>query len=163
MSDITRRLAKIESELAIRNVIARYGLAADSGEVQAALDCHTSDAVYIVSNPNAGRDRKAEADLELRGHAEIVEMLSSERHQSLLLSCAHTVGPLIVEVDHDQANVLGYSRVYNFVDDQAELMRVAFNHWKMVRENNRWIIARRESRVMGEKVAQTMIREFLSQ
>ena len=58
------RIEKIEAELAIRNVIARYGMAADCGDIQTALACHTEDAVYIVSNPHAGRDGEA-GDLEL--------------------------------------------------------------------------------------------------
>lgn len=163
MSDVESRLAKVEAELSIRNVIARYGLAADSGDIDAALKCHTTDAIYIVSNPNAGRGRKAEADLELRGHAAISEMLSSERHQSLLPSCAHTVGPLVVELDGRRAKVLGYSRIYNIADGHTKLMRVAFNQWDMFCKNNIWKIARRESRVMGEDAAQALIRTFLNQ
>jgi len=49
------RITRIEAELAIRNVIARYGLAVDCGDIKTALKCHTQDAVYVVSNPNAGR------------------------------------------------------------------------------------------------------------
>jgi len=150
------RLEKIEAELAIRNVIARYGMAADCGDIQTALACHTKDAVYIVSNPHAGRDGEA-GDLELSGHKAISNMLSSDMHQSLLPDCAHTVGPLMVEVESETATVTGYSRVYH----EQKLMRVAINHWTM-RKDASWKIAKRESRVIGEEAAQDLLKRALT-
>jgi len=149
------RLEKIEAELAIRNVIARYGMAADCGDVATALACHTKDAVYIVSNPRAGRDGEA-GDLELRGHQGIADMLGSEMHQSLLPDCAHTVGPLFVEIDGQAAKVTGYSRVYH----KQKLMRLAINHWIM-RKDQSWKIVKRESRLMGEEAAQRLLKRAL--
>lgn len=150
------RITRIESELAIRNVIARYGMAADCGDVETALECHTKDAVYVVSNPNAGRGNSSD-DLELRGHKAISDMLSSEMHQSLLPDCAHTVGPLMVEVSDYTAKVLGYSRVYH----NQKLMRLAINQWVMRLDNDAWKIARRESRLMGEDAAQDLLKKGL--
>ena len=150
-----------EDEFAIRNVIARYGLAADCGDVETALTCHTENAVYVVSNPNAGRGNVS-ADLELKGHTAIADMLRSDMHQSLLPNCAHTVGPLVVDIHRDTSKVLGYSHVYHNKDGKPELMRLAFNRWDM-RKDGTWKIARRESRVMGEAAAQVMIRKALNE
>lgn len=72
------RLKQMEAELAIRNVIARYGLAVDCGHVAAALQCHTKEAIYIVSDPNAGRvgeGRESGGDMEMKGHEAIADML----------------------------------------------------------------------------------------
>lgn len=146
------RITRVEAELAIRNVIARYGMAVDCGDVETALACHIEDAVYVVSNPNAGRGDET-ADLELRGHQAISDMLTSEMHQSLLPHCAHTVEPLIVEVTGDDAKVLGYSRVYH----QQALMRLAINQWMMRKVGSEWKIARRESRVMDGESAQDLL------
>jgi len=151
------RIDRIESELAIRNVIARYGLAADCGDIATALACHTEDAVYVVSNPRAGREGNSE-DLELKGHPAIADMLSSEMHQSLLPNCAHTVGPLVVELASDDAQVIGYSRVYH----HHNLIRLAINNWTMRKNQNQWKITRRESRVMGEETAQKLLKESLN-
>jgi len=150
------RLRKVEAELAIRNVIARYGMAADCGDVKTALACHTEDAVYIVSNPRAGRAGET-GDLELHGHQAIADMLSSDMHQSLLPDCAHTVGPLVVDVDGEMAAVMRYSRVYH----EQKLMRLAINHWTM-RKDEVWKIAKRESRVMGEHAAQALLKASLA-
>lgn len=159
--NIEDRLARVEAEMAIRNVIALYGLAADCGDIETALTCHTFDAVYVVSNPNAGRGESS-GDLELKGHKAIAEMLGSDMHQSLLPNCAHTVGPLHVTVTGDTASVLGYSRVYHKTGDAPTLMRLAFNQWHMRKDDGRWKIARRESRVMGEQAAQTMLQRGLA-
>lgn len=115
----------------------------------------------MVSDPNAGRGA-ASADLELKGHTAISDMLKSDMHQSLLPNCAHTVGPLDVKVSDGHANVLGFSRVYYKKDGLPKLMRLAFNHWAMVKTEKGWKIARRESRVMGEDAAQHMLRRALS-
>lgn len=153
---IEDRLDLVEAELAVRNVIARYGMAADCGDIETALACHTADAVYVVSNPRAGRDREA-GDLVLRGHKAIADMPNSDMHQSLLPDCAHTVGPLVVDVSGDTAKVTGYSRVYH---DQ-KLMRLAVNVWDMEKDGENWKIARRESRVVGEEKAQSLLNEAL--
>jgi len=150
------RIARIEAELAIRNVIARYGLAADCGDIETALACHTEDAVYVVSNPRSGRDGEM-GDLELKGHKAIANMLSSEMHQSLLPNCAHTVGPLVVDVKADTAYVTGYSRVYH----KQKLMRLAVNHWTICKEGSLWKVARRESCVIGEEAAQKLLKKRL--
>lgn len=153
---LDHRIARVEAELAIRNVIARYGMAADCGDIETALACHAKDAVYVVSNPNAGRGGEA-GDLELSGHKAIADMLSSEMHQSLLPDCAHTVGPLVIEVNGDAAKVLGYSRVYH----KQKLMRLAINQWEMRKVESEWKIARRESRVMGQQAAQDLLQKGL--
>lgn len=150
----------VEAELAIRNVIGLYGLAADCGDIDTALACHMEDAVYVVSSPRAGRAGEA-ADLKLSGHKAIRDMLSSDMHQSLLPNCAHTVGPLVVKVTGESAKVLGYSRVYNKKDGMPILMRLAFNKWDMKLDGSHWKIARRESRVMGEDKAQEMLKSNL--
>ena len=154
------RLNRVEAELAIRNVIALYGLAADCGDVDTALSCHTADAVYVVSDPNAGRGAGS-GDLKLIGHDAIANMLTSDMHQSLLPNCAHTVGPLVVTVTGESAAALGYSRVYNKTGDIPILMRLAFNQWMMQKVDGNWQIARRESRVIGEAAAQKMLKEAL--
>lgn len=156
---LERRLQRAEDELAIRNLIARYGMAVDCGDVQAAIDCHLPDAVYVVSAPRAGREgREPDADLDLRGHQAIRDMLDSELHQSLLPGCAHTVGPLTVELEGDSARASGYSRLYHYRDGRPELMRLGINEWELVRKGARWYIARRTSRLISESAAQTLLK-----
>ncbi len=152
----TNSTTDIGAELSIRNVIARYGLAVDCGDIETAVNCHTNDATYKVANPNAGRGSETQ-DLELRGHEAITKMLNSEIHQSLLPSCAHTVGPLVVKVKGKTAVALGYSRVYH----NNQLMRLAVNKWTMKVVNGQWRIDSRESRIVGDEKAQLLIKKGL--
>ena len=84
-------------------------------------------------------------------------MLNSEIHQSLLPSCAHTVGPLVVKVKGKTAVSLGYSRVYH----NNQLMRLAVNKWTMKVVNGQWRIDSRESRIVGDEKAQLLIKKGL--
>ena len=106
---LEKRLAQTEAELEIRNLIVRYCLAVDCGNTQAALRCHTLSATYVVSAPTSGREDNtlladAAHDLKLVGHTDIAHMLDSPLHRSLLPNCAHTVGPIYVDVRDDQAD-----------------------------------------------------------
>jgi hypothetical protein len=160
MTDLEERLQRIEAELAIRNLINLYGLAADCGDITTALHCHTEDAVYIVSNPNAGRG-DASADLQLRGHDEIAAMLRSDLHQSLLPNCAHTTGPVTLSVERGAAQAVGYSRLYHIREGAPTLMRLAVNHWQFRHETSGWKICQRTSRLVGEAEAQNLLATHL--
>ena len=126
LEQLEQRLLHTESQLAIINLMTRYGMAADCGDIAAALACYNESAVYIVSAPTAGRDDyKDVEDLVLCGHVAIGDMLSSEMHQSLIPNCAHTVGPGTIEVDGKTARATGYSRLYRRQEESFELMRLS--------------------------------------
>jgi len=153
---LANRITNMEAELSIRNTIARYGLAVDCGDIETAVNCHTKNAIYKIANPNAGRGSETQ-DLELHGQEAIMKMLNSEIHQSLLPSCAHTVGPLVVKIKGNTAVSLGYSRVYH----DSQLMRLAVNKWTMKEINGQWKIDSRESYIVGDEKAQSLIMKGL--
>lgn len=156
---LEKRLQQVESELAIRNVMTRYGLAVDCGDIPAALSCHSEDAIYTVSAPKAGRDDgEPVEDLKLVGHQAIRDMLASDMHQSLLPNCAHTVGPVCVEVAEGVARSTGYSRLYRRENEDFKLMRLAINEWHFKRQAGNWLIVSRESRLLGEDEAQQLLK-----
>lgn len=157
------RLNNAEAELAIRNLITRYSLAADCGDTDTAIACHTEQAVYTVSAPCAGRSETEEAehgktDLQLCGRKAIADMLNSPLHQSLLPDCAHTVGPFCVEITRDKARAVGYSRLYRKQDEEFGLMRLAINEWSFEKQQGRWLISTRESRLLGSEEAQGILK-----
>lgn len=155
---LEQRLQQVEDELAIRNVMTRYGLAVDCGDADTAAACHIEDALYTVSAPQAGReDAGPPEDLLLKGRRAIREMLTSELHQSLLPDCAHTVGPVCVELDGLNARATGYSRLYRREGEVFGLMRLAINEWRFQKVNDSWLIQSRESRLLGEEQAQQLL------
>ena len=155
-----RRLQRCEDELAIRNLIARYGLAADCGDVSAAMDCYSEQAEYTVSAPESGRtDGSASSkDLVMQGRFAIGEMLRSDLHQSLLPNCAHLVHSLVVSIGSDTARATGYSQIFRQEGSAINTMRVAVNRWILSRYSSGWLIDRRESRILGEQAAQDILR-----
>lgn len=153
------RLQLAEDQLAIMNLMARYGLAADCGNDALAMACHTKDAEYRVSSPRAGRDGGHE-DLVLQGREAIGEMLRSDLHQSMLPDTAHTVGPSDIDVRGDSARAIGYSRLYLREGEQPRLLRLSINDWMFHRVSGQWLIATRTSRLVGESAAQDILRSL---
>jgi hypothetical protein len=157
LSQIEQRLKLTEDELELRNLMVRYGLAVDCGDVETALACHSDNAIYTVSSPTTGRDDMDSGDLHLSGHQAIADMLKSDMHQSLVPNCAHTVGPFTIELNGDIARATGYSRLYHRKKDDFNLMRLSVNEWQFIRDPNGWLITARESRLIGESEAQTLL------
>jgi ketosteroid isomerase-like protein len=163
--DILTRLQAVEDELAIRNLITRYGLAVDCGDADTAAALHTADCVYEVTAPGSGRDDgdRHQADrLLMEGPQAIRAMLSGVEHQALLPNCAHTVGPLQVELDGESASATGYSRLYHAEQEDVRLVRLGFNRWLLRKEEQGWKIQRRTSCPVGSEAAQQLLREDIT-
>ncbi|WP_279244671.1 nuclear transport factor 2 family protein [Candidatus Litorirhabdus singularis] len=157
-----QRLEQVESELAIRNLIARYGMAVDCGDAEAAAALHTENCIYEVSAPGTGRDdadMHTQPSLVMEGRQAIRDMVLGAGHQALLPFCAHTVGPLEVSVAGDRATAMGYSRLYHDAGGVTRLMRLGFNRWHLLKQNQRWRIACRTSCPIGSEAAQQLLRD----
>ena len=172
MSDLEARIAKLErrlqaaeDRLSIHDLIVRYGLAVDLGDAEGVADVFTPDAEFDVGS---GGSRVDGRDIVFRGHEEIKNgLVLGAGHQALLPDCAHTIGPVIIEVDGDRAEATGYSRIYHRenkgqADDHILLFRIGFNRWEIERQpDGRWLIAHRSSRVLGDEAAHELFRRGL--
>lgn len=161
-----QRLEQVESELAVRNLIARYGMAVDCGDAEAAAALHTEDCIYEVAAPGTGRDdadRHTQASLVMEGRQAIRDMVLGAGHQALLPFCAHTVGPLEVSVAGNRATAMGYSRLYHDEDGVTRLMRLGFNRWHLHRHKQLWLIAGRTSCPIGSEAAQQLLRDGIGE
>jgi len=147
---LEQRLQTVEDELEITRTVVEYGLAVDSGEAQATGQLYTEDAVFDVDGTNV-----------MRGRAAVEAMVLGPGHQSLLPNCAHTIGPIVVEVDGDSARATGYSRIYLAKGDSFELFRIGCNHWELERSGPGWRINQRTSRVLGSLESQAILRSGL--
>jgi ketosteroid isomerase-like protein len=144
---LEQRLRTVEDELEITRTVVEYGLAVDSGEAEATGRLYTEDAVFDVDGTNV-----------MRGRAAVEAMVRGPGHQSLLPKCAHTIGPVVVEVDGDSAQVTGYSRIYVATDDSFEMFRIGCNQWELERSGSGWQINKRTSRVLGSLESQAILR-----
>ena len=160
---LAKRVDRLEDELAIHRLIVRYGLAVDAGEAEAAMDLFTKDTLYEVRAVGTGTGGDKDQTLVMRGRAAVGEMVRSDAHQKLLPNAAHTIGPAVVHVDGDSATATGYTRIYHREGDDFRMIRMAANHWELVKQDGRWWVHRRYSQVLGESDVQDLMRKALDQ
>ena len=85
------------------------------------------------------------------GRAAVERMLRSDAHQGLIASgAAHVVGPLLVEVDGDQATAATYSLVMRREDGRFHLWRVSAVRWELERSGPSWKVRRPTNRLLDE-------------
>lgn len=166
VEQLEQRLGQAEDRLAIGDVIVRYGLAVDLGDAEAVAALFTADAEFDVGG---GASRVDARPTVFRGREQIKrELVLGAGHQSLLPDCAHTIGPVVMHVDGDRAEVTGYSRIYHREQkgqsgDHIALFRLGYNRWELARQRDgRWLIARRISRVVGDPEAHALFRQGLA-
>src|SRR5262249_26644846 len=150
VADLARRVQALEDEVAIRDVITRYGPAADAGDAAGAAGVFTEDGVYDV---DVGRMEGREA---VRG------LIAGERHQAMVGRCAHQMGPFVIRLEDQRAVATGYSRVYLAGPEGTCIYRVSFNRWFLVKRGCEWLIERRKTRVLGHAEALEVLRAWLA-
>jgi uncharacterized protein (TIGR02246 family) len=147
MAALTRRVERLEDELAIHRLLVRYGLGVDAGDADRAAITFTEDGVYDV---DVGR---------MEGREAVRAMIRGDRHQEMVGSCAHQIGPAVVTIDApDRAHAVGYSRVYLATRAGTHVYRVSLNRWELVKERGAWLVAKRTTRLLGRSDATGVIR-----
>jgi uncharacterized protein (TIGR02246 family) len=141
------RLEAVEAQLEIRDVLARYSFAMDSGDADAAAALFAPDAVTTIDQ---GR-------LVLRGQEGIRELVLGPEHQSVLPGSSHTIGPVLIEVDGDEAFVIGYSRIDYSEDHRISPIRSAANLWRLARRSGKWVVVERQSQFLGTRAGQRLL------
>jgi SnoaL-like domain len=147
---LEQRLRTVEDELEITRTVVEYGLAVDAGEAEVTGQLFTEDTVFDVDGNNIMRGRDA-----------VEAMVLGPGHQSLLPNCAHTIGPIVVDVNGDSARATGYSRIYRATGDSFELFRIGCNQWELERCGPGWRINKRTTRVLGSLESQAILRSGL--
>ena len=161
---LEQRAQAAEDELAIRNLIVRYGLAVDLGDAHGVAELFTPDAVFDVGT--ASPDLQGEG-IVFRGREQIAKDLVLGPHLELLPNCAHTIGPVIVQLQGRTALATGYTRIFHrrergTPNDHIHMFRLAYNHWELEKQTDGgWLIARRTSRLLGEEGAHDLFRRAL--
>jgi uncharacterized protein (TIGR02246 family) len=146
---LAERVARLEDELAIHQVIVRYGLAVDVGDATQAAGVFTPDGVYDV---DVGR---------MAGRDAVAAMIGGTRHQAMVGHCAHQMGPFVVDrLDASRAVATGYSRVYLHGDAGTHVYRVSFNRWELEKRDGAWLVAHRTTRVLGHAEARLVLEAF---
>ena len=137
LDDVVARLRRLEDDRDIRQLIASYGPAVDAGDADAAALLWSSDGVYDVDG------------WRMQGRADVHAMISSEAHQNLVAKgCCHFLGPCVVTVDGDEAVAVCESLVLIRDGDGYRVWRATAHHFALRRNDDRWQITTRTSRVL---------------
>lgn len=147
VDELRRRIATLEDRECILATLNRYGIAADTGDVEQAAACYTENTTLDYG-----------ADMTLYGRDGVRQMLLGSIHQSHLPRCAHTGGRFDITVDGDVAAATGYYRTYVRGPAGNELWRLSITRFDMVRAGSAWLIARRVSWEVGDPMGQAVLR-----
>lgn len=140
--ELEARLLKAEDQLAIQNLLMRYGPLVDSATADPAAALWVEGGGYSFTLPDGGTKR-------LEAPAEIAGMYGWPGHLDLVnTGCAHLTAPPVIEVDGDSAQAVGYSVVLLKEDDRWFLWRAAVNHWSLARTPAGWRITERFNRAL---------------
>ena len=148
---LEQRITALEDREAIRNLIATYGLLADSGDASGVAALWTADGTYeVVGFATA------------KGHREIAALIEGPTHQTLMAQgCAHLIGPVTIDLNGDNATVRGHSVVFRDVGNGAnsfEVYRVAANHWTLLRTGEGWRVVHRANALLdGNEAARILL------
>jgi uncharacterized protein (TIGR02246 family) len=136
---LTERLQLLEDQIAIGQLAARYGPAADYGDADAVAALWTSDGVYDA--PPHGR---------WVGHDGIAGMINGGHQQGIRAGMAHVLTYPRIVLDGDEARAWNYALNVRWDpdNDQFHVRRLSANEWKLRRIDGRWRVIERVNRNM---------------
>lgn len=143
------RLRALEDREAIRELIARYGPLADSGDARGVATLFAEDGIYAVGGMG-----------EAHGHAAIAALIEGPEHRALMArGCAHVLGaPAIELVDGDRATARCHSVVLARAGQGWEPVRVSANRWLLQRSPAGWRVTRRDNALLdGSEAARVLL------
>jgi hypothetical protein len=146
VDELARRVATLEDERAVVDLLTRYGFAVDSNDPSATAAMYAERCVVEIDGDDRIRSSEAMADM-VRGRG----------HQSLLPNCAHQMGPFSVRIDGDRATATGYGRVYLHGEDGFRIWRVSAGRWEPERRDGAWEVTHRSTRAIGSASAQELL------
>ena len=135
---LARRLAALDDEVAIHQVLARYGPAVDSGSADEAAGLWTEDGTY---------DAQIGA---WSGRAAIAGMVAGPGHQGLIYGgAAHVMGGVpLVSVRGDTATATAYYELHRREGERYVLWRVTATRWELERDGSGWKVTSRVNRLL---------------
>jgi ketosteroid isomerase-like protein len=145
---LEQRVQHLEDQLSIYQLLSTYGAAADGASAKAMTDLWTDDAVYDAQI------------VAFNGKAEILAMLKSDMHQSIINGgAAHVIGMPAVRIAGDTAVATCCARLYRKEGDSYRAWRVTACRWELVRAAEGWRIKSRVNKLLnGDEDARELLR-----
>ena len=136
LAALQARIRLLEDREAIRNAIASYGPAVDSGDSPGAAALWAEDGCYDVGGLGAST-----------GHDAIAALFDGDFHQTLIAGgAAHLLSPVKLAIDGDRAVAIGYSCMFRRTGAGFAAERVSANRWELERTQAGWRVTLRVNR-----------------
>ncbi|NKY86733.1 nuclear transport factor 2 family protein [Nocardia veterana] len=150
LTEVLRRLRRIEDELAIMRLIASYGPLVDAGAADATAELWCADGEYEVEG------------WQMRGREEVRSMVNSTAHRTLIAGgSAHFQGPARIEISGDDALAIFESLLVHRESERYEVLRASVHRLELRRTADGWRIARRAGRLLdGGPQARELLSTF---
>ena len=143
LAALNRRLTEVEDREAIRDLIARYGPLADSGDATALAALWAEDGSYEVVGFATAHGREA-----------IAALITGPVHQGLMAGgVAHLLGPVAITLYGDCAQAQGHSVVLRHHEGAFHAYRVAANRWTLRRTGEGWRVHHRANALLDGAAA----------
>jgi hypothetical protein len=136
IAKLEKRVAALEDQAAIYQLLAAYGPAVDSGSSTEAVKIWADDGIYDLHTQ------------VMKGHQDIIDELEGKWHQGLIATgSAHVVSMPHVRVLGDDAVATCHSRLYRREPDGTyKVLSCSAQHWELTKISGRWRVQRRVSR-----------------
>lgn len=152
------RLAVLEDEKAIRELLARYGYYADAQLDDEYFGLFTEDCVMDVTTD---REPDPYAIIRWQGLAEMKSFLTERTaaHGDKFAGFSlHMQGNnQSIRVDGDEAVAHNYSFILRQVGPEVRLVSASINEWTLRKTSGRWQVAQRTRRMVGAPDVPTLL------
>lgn len=144
---LAERLRALEDREAIRDLIARYGPLADSGDAAGVAALFAPDGVYAVGGMG-----------EAHGHKAIAALIEGPVHQALMEDgCAHVLTAPAIDLAGDSAVARCHSVVFRHEGGRWAAARVSANRWELQRGAGGWQVTRRDNALLDGSAAAPLL------
>lgn len=162
MQRLERRIAELEDQVQLYQLMSAYGPLVDSGDAEATAALWVEDGIYDWGGggtPDPDAKVKEGAAGAAFSRAAIADMVRGRYHQQIIHEGAgHVIGLPHIVMNGDEAVATSYSRLYRHDGENFRVWRVAANRWEFVRTPEGWRVKRRINRVLngGEEPRQLL-------
>ncbi|WP_217634441.1 nuclear transport factor 2 family protein [Herbiconiux ginsengi] len=149
---LAKRVQELEDRLAIAQLIASYGPAADAGLPHVVIQMFEANSPF-----------DAAPGLRMEGHPDILAHLLAPEHKQLLANgAAHVLSAPFIQLDGDRATATAYSQVLyrDEANDGFRTWRISANRWEWHRTPDGWKVTGRVNRPLdGTPAARELFAE----
>jgi hypothetical protein len=150
LAELEQRVAQLEDEREIRELLSRYGYYADACLDDDYYGLFTDDCAMDVSS---GREPDPYEVIRWEGQDAMREFMSvrtAGQGDGFAGRSLHMQGNnLAIALHGDTATANGYSFILHQDGPQIRLKSASVNEWHLRRENGRWKIVERKRRMVG--------------